>query len=369
MVLKKNKILFLIALVLFIMTAVFIYQYFFQIKKITFKTALNLAHRMAGKSEYPTRFNAQSPVLAREGIAIFTASSLDRIFSDGKTLLKPHFAASRSIFLARNEYESFQVVVQSKGREIHDVQLSFSDFVNIKAGTKINQRNLTWRVVGFVKTFEPYYPVKYIGLWPDPLLPPHKVNVKKNFTQPFWITFYASKDCLPGDYEGFVFIQSGSQILQSVPVKIHIYNFELPITSHLKTAFDFYSHMTKLRYLQDSHEADDTYQARLNNINDQYISTMLQYRMNPILNVDPSDQMELSAIDRYLVLGLNNFSIGKRGGTFNNNWPHTDGAIDNLFSLYRTYGEDLKLNGMLAYSYIYLWDEGKMGDPQVKKIA
>ena len=96
---------------------------------------------------------------------------------------------------------------------------------------------------------------------------------------------------------------------------------------------------------------------------------MLKYRMDPILNIDPSSQTELANIDRYLVYGLNNFAVGKRGGSFKNNWPIDNKSIEDLFSLYRTYGEDLKLNDMLQYAYIYLWDEGDMGNPQVAKIA
>ena len=38
------------------------------------------------------RYNAVAPVEAKDGAAVFTASSLDRIFQDGKTLLKPSFS-------------------------------------------------------------------------------------------------------------------------------------------------------------------------------------------------------------------------------------------------------------------------------------
>jgi hypothetical protein len=74
-------------------------------------------------------------------------------------------------------------------------------------------------------------------------------------------------------------------------------------------------------------------------------------------------------VDRYRVLGLNNFAIGKRGGTLGNNWPRSDEEIESLIYEYRTFGELLKLNKFLDYTYIYTWDEGDIGNPQVAKIC
>ena len=315
------------------------------------------------------RYDALPPVPPKEGIAVFTASSLDRIFQDGKTLLKPDFASAASISLAKNEYESFQLVVQTKDRELNGVELKISDLAAASTGSKISPENVSWRLVGYVPTREPYYPVKYVGLWPDPLLPAGKIDIRSNQTQPFWITVYAPPDTAPGDYQGNITVMAEGKIIQCVPISVHVYDFVLPVASHLKTAFDLYGHLTPVRYPQAGGENVLDYRLRIKNLNDKFILAMLQYRMDPILNVDPTNQMELADVDRYLVEGLNNFSIGKRGGTFDNNWPQSDASIDGLFTYFRTYGEDLKLNDMLQYTYIYAWDEGKMGNPQVAKVA
>ena len=284
-------------------------------------------------------------------------------------MLKPSFNKQARISLAKNEYESFQVVLQTQGKALNNVELKISDLVNSRTGSKIDHSNVSVRVVGYVKTVEPYYPVKYVGLWPDPLLPEHITDVKADSTQPFWVTVHASPETTAGDYTGSITVSADDQVLQSIPVSVHVYNFTLPTASHLKTAFDFYGHITKTRYPQAENESEAAYKIRINDLNDQYILAMLQYRMNPVLNLDPSSSLELSKVDRYLVHGLNNFSIGKKGGTFDNNWPESASSIEDLFTLYRTYGEDLKLNDMLRYSYIYVWDEGRMGNPQVAKVA
>ena len=316
----------------------------------------------------PARYAAAAPVKAVEGVKIFTAGSLDRIFQDGKTLVKPNFGEAVTLSAAQNEYESFQVVIQSE-RDLAAVSLQISDLFNPSVNAKIDPKNISWRVVGYVPTVEPYYPVKYIGEWPDPLMPAASADVSAKTTQPFWITVYVSPETPAGDYQGKIQVLVEGNVRQEIPVDLHVYAFVLPKENHLKTAFDFYGHHTKNRYPQGESESEAAYLARLGGLNEKYLVTMLKYRMNPILNVDPTSQVHLAAVDRYRVHGLNNFSIGRRGGTLGNNWPLGDKGVEDLLGQYRTYGEMLKLNKLLQYTYIYTWDEGKIGNPRVSKIA
>ncbi len=304
-----------------------------------------------------------------DGTKIFAASSLDRIFQDGRTLLKPHFSTSIALSAAKNEYESFQIVIQTGSKLLENVSISTSDLINAQNNSKIDKSNISIRLVGYVPSSKPYYKVKYVGNWPDPLLPTQKTNIATGMTQPFWITIYVPSVTVSGEYKTTVTISANDQQITSIPVTLQVYNFELPKQNHLKTAFDFYDYLTKRQYPQGQQEDDNTYKERINEINDKYIVSMLKYRMNPVLNIDPTSQSDLGRIDRYLVYGLNNFAIGKKGGTFDNNWPKTDQEIEQLLTLYQTYGENLKLNQMLEYTYIYTWDEGDMGNPIVAKVA
>ena len=317
-----------------------------------------------------TRYDVKAPTVpSKEGFQIFIVSSLDKIFKDGKTLLKPNFSELANLSSAKNEYESFQVVVKSGQEALKSVQPEISDLINAETGAKIDKGNLTWRVVGYVPTKKPYYPVKYVGFWPDPLLPFNNMDIQPNVTQPFWVTVYVPKDVVPGNYQGTIIVTFEGTHSREIPIKLHVYDFILPLESHLKTAFDFYGHVTHSRYPQEGNESQETYQSRINKLNDKFIIEMLKYRMNPILNIDPTSESDLGRVDRYRVFGLNNFAIGKIGGTFNNNWPKNDREIENLFDLYRTYGEMLKLNRMLQHTYIYTWDEGEMGNSWVAKIS
>ncbi len=328
-----------------------------------------LVHQVKMIQKKPRRYAAKLPASNAGGFDVFAASSLDRIFEDGQTLLKPSFTKDVTISLAKNEYESFQIVVLSRDHLLEGVSLKISDLVNDQTGATISLQNIAWRVVGYVPTIKPYYPVKYVGRWPDPLMPARAMDIDAGVVQPFWVTIYVPKETAAGLYKGSVSVATDSGETQKIPLQVHVYNFVLPVEGSLKTAFDFYGHETFRRYPQRDNESNEAYQARLGDLNNQYMIAMLKYRINPILNVDPASDGELSRVDRYRALGLNNFSIGKRGGTLGNNWPAGDKEIDRLFSEYRGYGETLKLNKLLPYTYIYTWDEGKIGNPRVAKIC
>lgn len=313
-----------------------------------------------------SRYSPSVPVDFKDDVRVFTASSLDRIFQDGKTLVKPQFAKTAYISAAANEYESFQIVIQSKV-DLHNVYLNVSDLKNEQGGL-IPSSNITWRVEGYVPTIQPYYPVRYVGPWPDPLMSAKKTTITSKVTQPFWITVYIPVGTKPGLYQGNITVIAGN-LKQDIPVTVKVYNFEIPQQNHLKTAFDFYGHLTKARYPQGKDEPDALYLERINELNDRFITTMIQYRQDPVLNIDPTSNDDLARIDRYMVYGLNNFAIGKHGGTFDNNWPKNDDEIEALLPTYQTYGEALKMTQLLPYTYIYTWDEGEIGNPWVPKVA
>lgn len=326
-------------------------------------------------SKKPKRYDASRDVSQLKGptitpdLKVFAASSLDRIFLDGKTLNKPTYSTEVNISAARHEYESFQVVIHSPNKDLNSLSIVATDLVDEQSKAVFAASNISWRKVEYVPTGEPYYPVKFIGMWPDPLMPVKTINVSKNEFQPLWLTVYIPEGAIAGTYKGTVRVTTEGITPQILPITLRVYDFTLPIESHLKTAFDFYGHITRLRYPQGEKESDIAWSARIEEINEKFIIEMLKYRMNPILNIDPTIPADLGRIDRYRRFGINNFAIGRRGGTFNNNWPTDDESINNFAGLYRTYAELLKLNGMLQYTYIYTWDEGEIGNPIVAKVT
>ncbi|MBF0478093.1 MAG: DUF4091 domain-containing protein [Candidatus Omnitrophica bacterium] len=305
----------------------------------------------------------------KDGFDVVAASSLDRIFKTGQTLIPATFSLNASIGLARQEYENFQIVVLNGKNPLENVSLSASSLKTLDGTHEIPAKNISIRVVGYVPTEKPYYPVKYVGEWPDPLLPLKPVHIEAGEVQPFWISIYADKDTPAGDYAGDILVSAPNYPEVKIPIRVHVFNFELPRESHLRTAFDFYPHITKNRFPIKDKEDEDSYKSRIDDINDKFIIEMVQHRMDPVLNIDPTNNTDLAKLDRYRWFGLSNFSVGKKGGTFDNNWPKEDQKIEEFLPLYRQYGELLALNKLLPYHYIYTWDEADIGKPYIAKIA
>ena len=111
--------------------------------------------------------------------------SLQKISSD----LKPFGNVPERqvrISVARNEAESFQLIVSSSdGKPLKDVSVSGLELKN-----GFSSLNLSWHRVGYVKTLEAPsgYPDAPPGLWADPLLPPGKFSIGEKSRQPLWFT-------------------------------------------------------------------------------------------------------------------------------------------------------------------------------------
>lgn len=299
----------------------------------------------------------------------YVVSSLERVFLDGYERDKTPFSREIKVMSARNEYESVQVVIKTGTVPLNALSFVVSDLVNVETGGKIEKKNIQIRTVGYVETKKPYYPVKYVGMWPDILVPVVINSLTPGVTQPVWVTFYVPFKVAAGMYRGNIQVMNEGVELQSIPVELGVYAFTLPQESHLKTAFDLSDEQIRLRYPRKNNESELTYQRRLSGITEQYIVSMLKHRINPVLNVDLLSSNGLSQIELYRKSGLNNFSVGKRGASFRNNWFNENEDIEALIPLYRQYGESLKNNGLLQLHYIYIWSEVVVGDSAVARIA
>ena len=156
------------------------------------------------------------------------------------------------------------------------MQLEISDLTHEATGATINKGYIEWRVVGYVPTKKPYYPVKFVGPWPDPLLAIQKTDIKPGVTQPLWVTVYIPQAAVAGNYRGTIKMMADGMEARQISLTVSVYDFILPQENHLKTAFDFYGHITKSRYPQGEAENEKAYLARLGDLNDKFITAMLK---------------------------------------------------------------------------------------------
>ena len=142
-------------------------------------------------------------------------------------------AKAVEISAARNEYEPFQLVLTPKCR-LENVRVSVSD---LKGAGVIPSEKVCVKLVETVPVTIPTSPDCTIGDWPDPLPPFKPTDIPGWKNTSLWFTVYVPPDAKHGDYEATVTLESDGNSPTRVPVKLHVWNFELPKVSNLRTAY------------------------------------------------------------------------------------------------------------------------------------
>jgi glycosyl hydrolase family 123 len=164
-----------------------------------------------------------------------------------------------TLWAARGEYESFQVVVRAAGSGLKNVTAEMSDLTGPRS--RISKTNLTLYREHYVQimhgspdrggTNRPLGP----GWYPDALIPftpstggtrrPAKLravpfDLAHATNQPIWVDVFVSRETLPGQYKGTATISS-DQGKAVVSVTLNVWNFELPLRPSLLSAFNIYN--------------------------------------------------------------------------------------------------------------------------------
>ncbi len=211
-----------------------------------------------------------------DGDAPFTvgmASSMEKVLPRGPFEAKPIPAEGISVRLARNEYESIQILVAPKEEDLEDVRVAVSaDLVlgerpsrPLKTGeTPVSSvafptSNISVSVVGYVETKEPPpYSSGYnvatnggagylrmtrppmVGWWPDPILGfLDGCDVKGADVQSFWVRVHCPEDQPAGMYRGALEVSAKGVAPVRVPFSVRVNDFALARTSELPLAITF----------------------------------------------------------------------------------------------------------------------------------
>jgi len=172
--------------------------------------------------------------------------------------------------------------------------------------------------VGYIECRQPPYPVERGGWWPDPLMPPGPTDCKAGELQPFWITVHVPRDAAPGSYQGFLEVTTQTGVRTQVPLRVHVWDFALPETPALETAFGIGYYTDWFAHLRPAEE-----------MRRQYLDFLLQHRLS-------TWSMDNSDLDFVLERGATSINVSP------DNQP-----------LY----EEMKRRGLLAMTYSYIIDE------------
>jgi hypothetical protein len=142
--------------------------------------------------------------------------------------------------LARNEHESFQVVVRPpKDSDLHDVDFLWKDLVNREGGARIAASNIHVANVAYCPVRIPSYFEGPTGECPDPLPPFKPFTAAGGRCAPTWFTVYVPPRTPAGRYTGALVMKSSDAEPVNLTIEVTVYDFDLPVTPALKTDFGF----------------------------------------------------------------------------------------------------------------------------------
>ena len=237
-----------------------------------------------------------------ERITLTALNSMERISQNQKV----DGAKTVKISSARNEVESFQVVISAPQENINVTKVEISDLVSPE-GSKIEKEN--------VKLFrEEYVRVRLSspraelppGLYPDPLVPfinpvtnkpieplnsyrkrwgePVKTSgydmyavpfeVFKGQNQAIWVDVHIPKEVPAGTYSGELTVQATARISEQIPVIVTVWDFTLPDGPTHKNHFGSFGNVARYFNIERNSE-------RFKQIEMRYCLAMTEHRINP----------------------------------------------------------------------------------------
>ncbi len=152
-----------------------------------------------------------------------------------------------TITAARNEFESFQVVVEAGAHPLTGVRVALRTSLHGPGGT-IPARNVTISREAYVDLQHPSDLEGGTGRWPDPLIPSvdpfyrvHRnafpVDVPADENRVAWVDVLVPVHQAPGAYQGAIAVTAGGGFDHVVPVHLTVLDLALPSTSTLQSAF------------------------------------------------------------------------------------------------------------------------------------
>lgn len=298
---------------------------------------------------------------ASRGFAVWTETSMRRVTPyEMPPAEKGRLDAPEArISLAGHEFESFQVVLLSGGKQrIEDVQIELSDLVCAANGAKIAKEHLQWQQVGYVQVAQlrlhPADPQATAGWWPDPLLPVERFCLEPGFTQAIWVTVYAPAGTPAGQYVGSLTVRPKNAAPAVVQIRADVYGFALPVRGHMKTAFALMD-----GYLEKIYGKPLSAKLR-----QQYGDFVLAHRLNPD-DISRTSPPAIEDIEHYKDAGLNAFNVlnmvEERGNRiwvcYSEPSVYTPQFKQRLIERLDPYMAELRSRGLVDRAYIHGFDE------------
>lgn len=310
------------------------------------------------------------------GYRLDLVSALEKVFPErecsGTTL-------QAKLSLARNESESFQIVIQAPWDDIEIQDLRFSALRGPN-GQNLPPETLSWKRVGYVRTsITPVYSVDRTGLFPDPLLPAGPFTVKKGSSVSLWVNLQTKAESIAGTYRGELAIIPVDEEPSTIALTVKVWDFPLSDETHLRTLTWLGKNSIKSFYKLGNSPQD---RILINQYLARYEDILLQHRLGPggsvadgLRREKETGQFDFTEIDshleRLLSKGMNVFIMGTAPNLKRQGKAHyTSEFIAEFTDRLKTFGDHLRGRDWIDRAYVYVYDEApEAAWPEVKKIS
>jgi hypothetical protein len=190
---------------------------------------------------------AALPQIAQASTASVTAY-------DSLAALRPEQAApsggtqQATVSAARNETESFQLLIQASGGSLGGLQVDMAQSLRGPGGATIPAEDVTIYREGTYDVTQRSDGEGATGRWPDVLIPEKDVlygetrtafpvNLAAGAQLGVWVDVLVPQGQTAGSYTGSIAVSDSSGPLATVPIDLTVSDFTLPSTSSFKSAF------------------------------------------------------------------------------------------------------------------------------------
>lgn len=201
----------------------------------------------------------RADALGSPRILLGKATSMEKIMPRGPFRATPMPKKGVSVSLARNEYESVQILVSPKDCDLEDVKIALEGDLKGESRAVFPASSVQCDVTGYVRTKHPVpYPVGYnvstnvgpgyvrktktpeIGWWPDPILGfLGGIDIREFDVQSFWVRVHCPAGQKSGTYNGTLVVSARGVESVRVPFSVRVNDFALGRVSELPLALTF----------------------------------------------------------------------------------------------------------------------------------
>ncbi len=320
-------------------------------------------------------------------------------------------SAAVELAAARGEWESFQILMRSDaavdGVNVVAGDLASPDGAVLRAADARLFRQHQFEITVPTHRNDQFQP----GWYPDALIPFRPpvsgkplsgarftavpFDLPAGQTHGFWVDVFVPPDAVPGEYRGLYRVIAEGGRSEEVPVKLTVWDFQLPRVSTLQTALGSPAARMRDYYARRAREGKEEPPADWAEIDDQCAEMLSRHRINatpppgsigPVAQPDgsfeiPAEQIEAfrTFVDRYHV---NAFCVphprsavtdpvaeGKRLRAWLAAWDRAAEKLDRPGVLFYTYLRD-EPNDEEAYRYVQEWGRAiRQADSVVKVLV